>query len=120
LFDHNWFFKCALMAGPTGFIALLAGWITTESGRQPYTVYGLLRTSESVSPIAVHGVAASLLAFIMTYLFVFGAGIFYIWQLMKNPPSDIEPETPAKGPIRAAGVTPAPSVTPGPIIKGRE
>ena len=64
--------------GPTGFLAILAGWITTEVGRQPYTVYGHLLTAESVSPIAAPAVAVSLLAFIAVYFFVFGAGIFYI------------------------------------------
>ena len=46
--------------GPSGFVAVLAGWITTEVGRQPYTVYGLLRTADSISPIAAPAVAASL------------------------------------------------------------
>ena len=55
----------------SGFVAVLAGWITTEVGRQPYTVYGLLKTSDSLAPIAAPAVAASLLAFIIVYFFVF-------------------------------------------------
>ena len=70
--------------GPTGFVAVLAGWITTEVGRQPYTVYGLLRTAQSVSPIAAPAVGASLIAFIVVYFVVFGAGIFYILRLMAH------------------------------------
>ena len=70
--------------GPSGFVAVLAGWITTEVGRQPYTVYGLLRTADSVSPIDAPAVAASLVAFIVVYFAVFGAGIFYILRLMAH------------------------------------
>jgi cytochrome d ubiquinol oxidase subunit I len=58
------------------------GWITTEVGRQPFTVYGLLRTAESLSPIDAPAVATSLLAFIVVYFFVFGAGTFYLLALM--------------------------------------
>ncbi len=65
-----------------GFVAVLAGWITTEVGRQPYTVYGLLRTAESIGPVAAPAVAASLIAFIVVYFFVFGAGTFYILRMM--------------------------------------
>lgn len=50
LYEDKWLHRCALLMGPSGFIAVLAGWITTEVGRQPWTVYGLLRTSESVLP----------------------------------------------------------------------
>ena len=74
----------ALAMGPAGFVAVLAGWITTEVGRQPFTVYGLLRTSESLSPIAAPAVAASLAAFVVVYFFVFGAGIFYLLRLMSQ------------------------------------
>ena len=55
----------AIAMGPAGFLAVLAGWITTETGRQPFTVYGLLRTVESASPLAAPAVASSLIAFII-------------------------------------------------------
>ena len=68
--------------GPAGFIAVLAGWITTEVGRQPFTVYGLLRTADSASPLAAPAVASSLIAFIVVYFAVFGAGVIYMLRLM--------------------------------------
>ena len=67
--------RLAVLMGPSGFVAVLAGWITTEVGRQPYTVYGLLRTVDSVSPIDAAAVGASLIAFIVVYFLVFGASI---------------------------------------------
>ena len=72
-----------MLAMPSGFIAILAGWFVTEIGRQPYTVYGVIRTSESVSPaILGQQVAWSLLAFVVMYTFVFGAGSYYILKLI--------------------------------------
>ncbi|KKN67308.1 hypothetical protein LCGC14_0462810 [marine sediment metagenome] len=76
----------AVLMGPAGFVAVLAGWITTEVGRQPFTIYGLLRTSDSLAPVSAPAVGASLISFIIVYFFVFGAGIFYIMKLMSMRP----------------------------------
>ncbi|WES30562.1 cytochrome ubiquinol oxidase subunit I [Varunaivibrio sulfuroxidans] len=76
----------ALAMGPAGFIAVLAGWVTTEVGRQPYTVYGLLRTADSASPLGLAAVGASLLGFVVVYLGVFASGFFYIGRQMKKTP----------------------------------
>ena len=86
LYDHPLFLKASLLMGPSGLIAILAGWMVTEVGRQPYTVYGLLRTADSISPIAAPGVWGSLLALIFVYFLVFTPGIVYILRLMKKPP----------------------------------
>ena len=92
--------------GPSGFIAVLAGWVVTEVGRQPYTVYGLLRTSDSLSPIAAPALATSLAIFAIVYFIVFGAGTMYILRLMSKAPGDGS-EGPEKGhPSHAAGTTP--------------
>jgi cytochrome d ubiquinol oxidase subunit I len=97
----------ALAMGPAGFIAVLAGWITTETGRQPFTVYGLLRTVESASPLAAPAVASSLIAFIIVYFTVFAAGVIYILRLMAQPPHHGEQGPRSDVPARAAGITPA-------------
>jgi cytochrome d ubiquinol oxidase subunit I len=99
----------SVLMGPSGFVAVLAGWITTEAGRQPYTVYGLLRTADSVSPIALPAVAMSLVAFIVVYFLVFGAGTYYILRLMSRPPDAPAEDLDRDEPIRAAGVTPGPA-----------
>jgi cytochrome d ubiquinol oxidase subunit I len=106
--SNRLFLSVATLMGPAGFVAVLAGWITTEVGRQPYTVYGLLLTAESRSPIAAPAVATSLIAFIVVYFFVFGAGIFYILRLMARLPRDPLPGL-TEGPVRAAGVNPGPA-----------
>lgn len=110
LYDTPLFSRLLVAMGPTGFIAVLAGWITTEVGRQPYVVYGLMRTSDAVSPIAAPAVAASLALFAIIYFVVFGAGIFYLLRLMARPVG-----TQANGdhtPQRAAGITPLPALQP--------
>ena len=118
LFDSPWLHRTAVLMGPTGFVAVLAGWITTEVGRQPYTVYGLLRTGDSLAPVDAPAVATSLIAFIVVYFFIFGAGTVYLLRMMNKRPA-----TPKlglrEGPIRTAGVTPAPQQDPD-VIPGEE
>ena len=112
LYDWPWLHRAALVMGPAGFIAVLSGWIVTEVGRQPFTVYGLLRTADSASPLDAPAVAASLIAFAMVYFSVFGAGIWYLLRLMKKPPEAHEVALDGL-PIRTAGITPAPAVIEG-------
>jgi cytochrome d ubiquinol oxidase subunit I len=100
----HWF---ALAMGPSGFVAVLAGWVTTEVGRQPFTVYGLLRTADSASPLAAPAVASSLLAFVVVYFIVFGMGVIYILRLMREAPHHGETGPRDETPARAAGITPA-------------
>jgi len=106
LHDNRWLHRFAVLMGPSGFVAVIAGWITTEVGRQPYTVYRELLTVDSVSPLAAPAVGASLIAFIIIYFIVFGAGVFYILRLMKSPPLSDERDTAARNPIRSAGLAP--------------
>jgi cytochrome d ubiquinol oxidase subunit I len=90
LYSNTRLFRVAVLMGPTGFIAVLAGWITTEVGRQPYTVYGLLKTSESLAPVAAPAVAASLISFIIVYFFVFGAGTIFLLKMMNKLPGTLK------------------------------
>ncbi len=109
LYEWRWLHRVALLMGPAGFGAVLAGWVTTEVGRQPYVVYGMLRTIDAASPIAAPAVEGSLIAFVLIYFTIFGAGTFYILRLMARSPDeggDVE----ELGPTRTAGITPAPSV----------
>ena len=110
LYDWKLLHLLALAMGPAGFVAVIAGWVTTEVGRQPYTVHGLLRTVDSVSPLQAPAVATSLLAFIVVYFLVFGAGVFYILRLMSQPPHRGEEGPERDQPVRAAGLTPSPAV----------
>ena len=106
LYEDRWLQRVCLAMGPSGFVAVLAGWVTTEVGRQPFTVYGLLRTSQSLAPVDAPAVATSLVAFIIVYFFVFGAGTFYLLRMM-NKSAATKRLGLRDGPIRTAGITPA-------------
>jgi cytochrome d ubiquinol oxidase subunit I len=95
--------RFSVLMGPAGFVAVIAGWTTTEVGRQPYTIYGLLLTADSVSPLAAPAVGASLVAFVLVYFAVFGAGTWYLLKLMAHAPGSTMPDL-QDGPLRAAGV----------------
>ena len=109
LHSASWLHRFALAMGPAGFVAVIAGWVTTEVGRQPYVIYGLLRTADAVSPIEAPAVAGSLLAFVLVYFAVFGAGTWYIFKLMADPPHAGE-DQPLEAPIRTAGITPSAAI----------
>ena len=86
LYENKWLHRFALCMGPSGFIALLAGWFTTEVGRQPWVVYGVMRTSDGLSPVSAEQVGLSLIIFVLVYCVVFGIGIYYMLKLMYKGP----------------------------------
>ena len=92
LFDSKLFLRLAVLMGPAGLVALLAGWMTTEIGRQPWVVYGLLRTENAVSNHSAATVSATLAIFVVMYVFVFGTGISYMLKLIAKGPHGIRPQ----------------------------
>lgn len=86
LWSSTAFLRFATLMGPAGVIALLAGWMTTEIGRQPFVVYGLQRTSDAVSAHDPSAISVTLVAFVAVYLFVFGSGAAYILRLVRIGP----------------------------------
>ena len=94
-FDATWFLRPLTYAWPLGFIAIICGWWVTETGRQPYVVYGVLRTVDAVSPVAFGAVLTSLILFVLIYSSVFSMGILYINRLIEKGPEGkaIEPDT---------------------------
>ena len=102
----KWHQRALVLASPSGFVAVLCGWILAEVGRQPYLVYGFLRTADMASPVSAASVATSLIAFIIAYAIVFSAGALYILRLIaKGPDSEESAPTsnqPPSSPIGAA------------------
>ena len=91
LFTTRWYLQAATYSWPIGFIAILAGWITTESGRQPYVAYGITRTADASSPVGSATVATSLIAFVLVYTVVFSIGVYYIRRLVLTGPKPAPP-----------------------------
>jgi cytochrome d ubiquinol oxidase subunit I len=102
LFDSPWFLRFAVVMGPSGFLAVLAGWMVTEVGRQPWIVYGVLKTRDAVSPVIASQVATSLIAYILVYSIVFTAGAIFILRLMAEGPAAARTE-PSPAGLRPPG-----------------
>jgi cytochrome bd ubiquinol oxidase subunit I len=98
LFDTRWFLHIVAHTWWVGFVGVLAGWITTESGRQPWVVYGVLRTADAVSPVPGSSVAVTLALFVVVYGIVFAMGIYYINRLIER---GLQPATPQRLPVRS-------------------
>jgi cytochrome bd ubiquinol oxidase subunit I len=90
LFENRWFLYAAMLMTPSGFGAVLFGWFTAEIGRQPFVVYGLLRTADAVSPVTRGAVLGSLITFVVVYAFIFGFGSYYLAKLLRKGPEPLE------------------------------
>src|SRR4029450_7473607 len=93
LFESRWFLRVLVWVSPLGFLAVLAGWFVAEVGRQPWTVYGVLRTADAVSPVPGGSVLFSLLLFVLVYGIIFRGGLYYIATLVRRGP-DATPSGP--------------------------
>jgi cytochrome d ubiquinol oxidase subunit I len=90
LFTNPWFLRATVLMTPAGFGAVLLGWFTAEIGRQPYVIYGQLKTADAVSPITTGAVATSLSAFVIVYTILFGFGSYYLAKLLRRGPEPLE------------------------------
>jgi cytochrome bd ubiquinol oxidase subunit I len=88
LFESQHFLRFATLMGPTGLIAIIAGWITTEVGRQPWVVYGVMRTADGVSNEPALELSTTLIAFVVVYCVLFGTGIGYMLRLVAAGPEE--------------------------------
>ena len=109
----------AVPTGVMGFVAVITGWIVAEVGRQPYTVYGVLRTEDSVSPVEVSSVATSLIVFMVVYAIIFTAGVVYMARIATRGFVDDKTDPPQKenrAPGSAFGYVDDPAETPSDTI----
>ncbi len=86
-YETRWYLWPASCAWPLGFMAILAGWVVTEQGRQPWVAYNILRTADAISPVSGAAVFTTLILFVLVYGFVFSAGIYFINRLIVKGPS---------------------------------
>ena len=97
LWTSRMFQRATLSMGPAGLVAILAGWFTTEIGRQPFVVYGVQRTADAVTPHALAAVTVTLVSFVVVYFFVFGAGTAYVLRIVRKGPVEGEGDRPLEG-----------------------
>jgi cytochrome bd ubiquinol oxidase subunit I len=105
LYDARWFHYAAVAATPLGFVAVLAGWIVTETGRQPFVVYGLLRTADAVSPVSPGAITLSLIGFLLIYALLFAVFLWFSARLIFRGPGSAGPVAQAGHPWPASTVT---------------
>ncbi len=86
LFETRWYLRVMAQCWWIGFVAVIAGWVVTESGRQPWIVYGILRTADATSPVPGATIAGTLALFVVAYGIVFWFGIYYINRLIAHGP----------------------------------
>src|SRR5690606_7916509 len=85
--NARFFLRVASLMWPTGFIAILAGWVVAEVGRQPWIATGILRTADAASPVPATSIATTLVLFVVVYGIVFAAGITYMNRLIRRGPA---------------------------------
>jgi len=86
LFSTAWFHLASIAVAPLGFVAVLAGWTVTETGRQPFVVYGQLRTAVAASPVAAGAVTTSLALFFIVYALLFLGFLWFGGRLVLRGP----------------------------------
>jgi len=91
LYCTRWFLSGCVWLAPAGFLAMLSGWIVTEVGRQPFTVYGLMRTADSLSSVPRAQVISSTWLILLFYLLIFAIGLWVLLRLLREPPRADEP-----------------------------
>ena len=101
LFDSRWYLQPVAWSWWLGFVAVISGWIVTETGRQPWVAYGILRTADAISPVPGASIATTLALFVLVYGIVFAMGIYYINRLINRGPEGRAAEPPEFGtPVR--------------------
>ncbi|MGE0061539.1 MAG: cytochrome ubiquinol oxidase subunit I [Xanthobacteraceae bacterium] len=104
--DTRWYLRIVSQTWWTGFVAVIAGWVVTESGRQPWIAHGILRTADATSPVPGATIAGTLALFVVTYGIIFSMGIYYINRLINRGPqgSAVSDDSgTANNPLSAAG-----------------
>ncbi|MBP2294502.1 cytochrome ubiquinol oxidase subunit I [Azospirillum rugosum] len=121
LYTPNWFHRVLVACMPIGFVAILAGWFTTEIGRQPWVVYGHLRTSDAVTPALTGGaVLVSLVTFMVVYTLIYGFGTYYLIRILKMGPAVLRDEDYAPQAVQEAQRPKRPLSLPGESIEPAE
>jgi cytochrome d ubiquinol oxidase subunit I len=113
LYDREWFLRVLMFASPLGFVAVVAGWTTTEVGRQPWTVYGVMRTAASVTPsLTGLDVLISLAGYVVAYAVMFPAGLWMVRRIVRGGVSLPDETPPVSAGRPSAPVKPVPGDAP--------
>ena len=102
LYSTRWFLKALVLMTPSGVLATLGGWYTAEIGRQPFVIYGLLRTADAVSPVPAATLLSTLIAFVCVYAVFFSAFFIFTVRLIRRGPTDLAAHAIPAGSLKRA------------------
>jgi cytochrome d ubiquinol oxidase subunit I len=102
LFTTPWFLRVLVIMTPSGIVATLGGWYLAETGRQPWVIFGLLRTADAVSPVPAKTLLATLIAFIGIYAFFMAAFLFFVLRIIRKGPDEVSDHAEASGSLKNA------------------
>jgi cytochrome d ubiquinol oxidase subunit I len=102
LYTTRWFLKTLVVMTPSGVLATLGGWYTAEIGRQPYVIYGLLRTADAVSPLPAATLLSTLIAFVCAYALFFSAFLTFTLRLIRRGPAGLAAHAMPAGSLKGA------------------
>ncbi len=102
LFETRWFLRILVWMTPSGVLATLGGWYLAETGRQPWVVYGVLRTADAVSPVPTSALISSFIAFVCIYSIFVSAFLFFSWRLIRKGPLEVSAQAEASGTLKHA------------------
>src|SRR4029077_16620455 len=102
LFSTRWFLRALVIMTPAGFIATIAGWYTAETGRQPWVIWGILRTADAVSPVPSGALLSTLIAFVLIYTLFITAFLIYTLRMIRRGPEAAPDQAEASGSLKNA------------------
>ena len=102
LFSSRWFLRMLVLMTPSGIVATLAGWYVAETGRQPWVIYGILKTRDAVSPVPAHALLSTLVAFICVYAVFISAFLIFAFRIVRRGPTDAPAYAEASGSLKNA------------------
>ncbi len=102
LFSSRWFLRMLVLMTPSGIVATLAGWYVAETGRQPWVIYGILKTADAISPVPAHALLSTLIAFICVYTVFISAFLIFTFRIVRRGPSESPAHAEASGSLKNA------------------
>src|SRR5207302_221578 len=102
LFSSRWFLRMLVLMTPSGIVATLAGWYVAETGRQPWVIYGILRTHDAISPVPAQALLSTLIAFVCVYAVFITAFLVFAFRIIRRGPGEAPPHAEASGSVKNA------------------
>jgi cytochrome bd ubiquinol oxidase subunit I len=102
LFSSRWFLWMLVFMTPSGIIATLAGWYVAATGRQPWVIYGILKTVDAISPVPAQALLSTLIAFICVYAIFICAFLIFTFRIIRRGPAEASPDAEASGSLKNA------------------